>query len=231
MAPVGKLSVVAGPIGNLADLSDRAKLTLSEVDGVLTEDTRVTGKLLAAIGVSKPMQVINEHSSPAKIEAAASQILNGGHWALVTDAGTPGVSDPGADLVDLVLSSGGVVEPLPGPSAVSTALSSCGFFAQRYAFLGFLPRKPGPAAEVLRPFADSTLTLVLFESPHRFTKALTVCGEVLGDRRYAVCRELTKFHEQIWRGCLPELPSDTEVPAKGEFTLVIEGFRRSQSCQ
>ena len=229
--PVGKLSVVAGPIGNLGDLSDRARSVLAQVDGVFTEDTRVTGKLLGHVGVSKSLQVLNEHSSPAKVASLAERVLEGEHWAIVTDAGTPAVSDPGAELVDAVLDGGGVVEPIPGPSAVSAALSASGFFAQRYAFLGFLPRKAGPASEVLGPFRESTLTVVLFESPHRFKKTLAVCGEVLGDRRYAIARELTKIHEQIWRGTLPDLPSDSEVPAKGEFTLVVEGFRRSQTRQ
>jgi len=144
----------------------------------------------------------------------------------LTDAGTPGISDPGALLVQTVIGADLSVDALPGPSAVTLALSLSGFFAQRFAFLGFLPRKPGPAKEVLAPFTDSSLTLVLFEGSHRVTKTLETAFQVLGARRCVICRELTKLHQQAWRGSLDSLPSQKEVPPKGEFTLVIEGLRR-----
>lgn len=225
----GRLFVVAGPIGNLSDLSPRAKETLSAVDLILAEDTRVTGKLLAHLGLKCPMGTLNDHSSAAKIEGFCRQVAEGASIALLSDAGTPTISDPGTQLVDLCLESGLTVTPIPGPSAVATALSASGFFAQRFAFLGFLPRKPGPAAKVLEPFADSTMTLVLFESPHRFEKTLALASRVLGSRRYVVARELSKMNEQVYRNILPNLPAESEVPAKGEFTLVIEGCRKLAS--
>lgn len=226
----GRLYVVAGPIGNLGDLTPRMRETLGTVDLVLAEDTRVTGKLLSHMGVKCPMATLNDHTAPGKIEAFCRQIMEGQSIALMSDAGTPTISDPGTQLVDLCLESSLSVTPIPGPSAVATALSACGFFAQRFAFLGFLPRKPGPVARILEPFADSPMTLVLYESPHRFVKTLALAGEVLGPRRYVVARELTKLNEQVFRNTLPNLPTDKEVPCKGEFTLVIEGSRKASEC-
>lgn len=225
----GRLYVVAGPIGNLSDFSPRAKTSLQESDLILAEDTRVTGKLLSAFEISKSMATLSEHTQEAKIRGYLERIESGETLALLTDAGTPGISDPGSQLVDLALQAGMTVIPIPGPSAVSTAISASGFFAQRYAFLGFLPRKPGPAGKILEPFNDSTFTLVLFESPHRFLKTLEICGRVLGSRRYVITRELTKMHEQIFRATFPDLPNEKQVPAKGEFTIVIEGSRKQET--
>jgi 16S rRNA (cytidine1402-2'-O)-methyltransferase len=189
----------------------------------------VTGKLLHLIGVSQPLGTLNDHTAEPKIAAFRDRILAGESIALLSDAGTPTVSDPGTQLVDLCHESGIEVDPIPGPSAVTTALCASGFFGQRYAFLGFLPRKPGPARKILEPFLESSLTITLFESPHRFLKTLTLCGEVLGPRRYCIARELTKLNAQIYRAELPELPTEKQVPAKGEFTLVIEGWRKGQN--
>lgn len=171
------------------------------------------------------MRVLDEHSSETEVEALAALAQTSG-VALLTDAGTPGISDPGALLIDRCLDLGVAVSVLPGPSAVTAALSASGFFAQRFAFLGFLPRRAGDAAHVLAPFAESSLTLVLFESPHRLTRCLPVLGNVLGERRYALCRELTKMHEQVWRGRLPDVPCESDVPRRGEFTIVVEGNRK-----
>ncbi len=224
---MGILRVVAGPIGNLGDISPRAQSALSDAEAVFVEDTRISAKLLSSMDLKVPFLILNEHTNPAKIREYAERVVEAeGDFALLTDAGTPGISDPGALLSDDIWNLGGRVEPIPGASAVTTALSACGFFAQRFAFLGFLPRKPGAIREILEPFADSTMTLVFFESPHRFLKTLSACHEVLGDRRVAICRELTKLHEQIWRGSLNSLPSEKVVPAKGEFTIVVEGSRR-----
>lgn len=225
----GRLTLVSGPIGNLSDLSPRAVRALTDADIVIAEDTRVTGKLLAALQLKKEYRTLNEHTSPAQKSRLVEDIQSGGTWVLLTDAGVPGISDPGADIVDLLLESGTEVDCVPGPSAVTTALALSGFFAQRFTFLGFLPRKPGPIAELLAPYANSTQAIVLFESPHRFRKILAECAKTLGPRRYAICRELTKLHQQIYRGTLPDLPSESQVPAKGEFTLVIEGHRRTTS--
>ncbi|MFM9872307.1 MAG: 16S rRNA (cytidine(1402)-2'-O)-methyltransferase [Fimbriimonadaceae bacterium] len=225
MAP-GQLYVVAGPIGNLKDISQRMRDVLETTDLVLAEDTRVTGKLLSHLGIKIPQATLNDYTNAKKIEEFRDEIADGKTIAILSDAGTPTISDPGTQLIDLCLDSNLTVTPIPGPSAVSTALSASGFFAQRYAFLGFLPRKPGPAKKVIEPLAESSFTLVLFESPHRFQKTLALCAEVLGPRRFVIARELTKMNEQIYRGTFPDIPTEQQVPHKGEFTLVIEGSRK-----
>ncbi|MCG9895853.1 MAG: 16S rRNA (cytidine(1402)-2'-O)-methyltransferase [Fimbriimonadaceae bacterium] len=220
------LTLVAGPIGCLEDMPARGVRALEGARFVIVEDSRVSGRLLSHLGHKRPMTVLNDHSRPGFVQALVERIRDEGPAALLTDAGTPSISDPGADLVDACLSEGLTVDAIPGPSAPVLSLALSGFFAQRFAFLGFLPRKPGPAGEVLLPFADSTFTLVLFESPHRIDRTLEVCAKCLGDRRYALCRELTKVHQQVWRGRLGSLPTEQEVPRRGEFTVVIEGRRR-----
>lgn len=221
------LTLIATPLGNLGDLSPRALQALGAASFWIVEDTRVTGRLAQAIGLKAPMTVLNDHTAGGRLESLADRIESEGPACLLTDAGSPGISDPGAALVDLCHERGLVVDAIPGPSAPIVALGLSGFYAQRFAFLGFLPKKPGPAKAALAPFVDSTLTLVLFESPFRFLKTLELCGQTLGNRRCAITRELTKMHQQVWRGRLHELPSEKEVPAKGEFTLVIEGVRRN----
>jgi 16S rRNA (cytidine1402-2'-O)-methyltransferase len=171
------------------------------------------------------MRVLNEHTSPKQIDAYRVE-LETSTAALLTDGGAPSISDPGARLTDRCLDTGIKVEAIPGPSAVVTALTVSGFFAQRFAFLGFLGRKAGDIRKDLAPYAESTMTLVLFESPFRIDALLRSAHEALGVRRYAICRELTKMHEQVYRNTLPYVPSESEVPRKGEFTLVIEGHRR-----
>lgn len=223
----GRLTLVATPIGNLGDLSPRAQEALAATNVWYVEDTRISGKLASHLGLKKPMRVLNDHTSPHQIERYRDEIAKGQHAALLTDGGTPAISDPGAILTDLCHAAGIVVEGIPGPSAVATALMLSGFFAQRFAFLGFLGRKPGDMRKELAPFAESPLTLVLFESPHRLDTLLEVAHEALGARRYAICRELTKSHEQVWRETLPTRPSEEDVPRKGEITLVIEGRRKS----
>lgn len=220
------LTLVAGPIGNLGDLSPRAAEVLREADVWYVEDTRVSGKLQAHLGVRKPMHILNEHTSPARVFEYADAIAGGQTAALLTDAGTPAVSDPGAMLVEACHERGVEIDGIPGPSAVTAALMVSGFFAQRFAFLGYLPRKAGAMREELRPFADSPFTLVLFESPHRLDALMAALADVLGSRRAAICRELTKIHQQIYRVRLPEVPSSEQVPRKGEFTIVVEGIRR-----
>jgi 16S rRNA (cytidine1402-2'-O)-methyltransferase len=222
----GALTVVATPIGNLGDLSPRAAAALAEAEVWFVEDTRVSGKLQSHLGIKRPMRVLNEHTTEQRAAQYADEVAGGARAALLTDAGTPAVSDPGADLVSLCLERGVEVDSIPGPSAVTTALSLSGFYAQRFAFLGYPPRKPGPLRELLEPYAESPLTLVLFESPHRVGKLLAECAESLGERRYAVCRELTKAHQQVWRSRLPGLPDETDLPQKGEVTVVLEGHRR-----
>ena len=150
-----------------------------------------------------------------------------GSAALVTDGGAPVVSDPGAHLCDLVHQAGWEVDAIPGPSAVIDALMLSGFYAQRFAFLGFLGRKPAAMRKELESFVASPITLVLFESPHRLQALIEVAGEVLGPRRYAICREMTKAFQQVWRDFLPNVPPEASVPRKGEVTIVVEGHRRN----
>lgn len=221
----GRLTVVATPIGNLGDLSPRASAALCEADVWFVEDTRVSGKLQSHLGIKKPMRVLNDHTPPERVSSYAKEVASGASAVVLSDAGTPAVSDPGTGLVEACLQLNIEIDAIPGPSAVTTALSLSGFYAQRFAFLGYPPRKLGPIKELLGPYADSTLTLVLFESPFRLGKLLAACAESLGERRYAVCRELSKAHQQVWRATLPAVPTEREVPQKGEVTLVVEGRR------
>lgn len=228
MAGAGKLVVVATPIGNLGDLSSRACETLSAADFWIVEDTRQSAKLRAHLGIKKRMVSMHEHTQEAAIRRYADEIASGTTAALVTDGGCPVVSDPGAFLVDLCHEKGIEVDAVPGPSAVTTALMVSGFFAQRFVFLGFAPRKPGDISRLFEPYSDSTVTLVLFESALRAEKLLEAAFRALGPRRYAICRELTKAHQQVYRGRLPSIPNDSEAPRKGEWTLAIEGRRGSR---
>jgi 16S rRNA (cytidine1402-2'-O)-methyltransferase len=231
MAGPGKLTLVATPIGNLSDLSPRAVQSLSEADLWIVEDTRVSGKLQSHLGFRKPMKVLNDHRGPDAIDGFVKLLKAGTHAALVTDGGSPVVSDPGSMLCDACHENGIQVESIPGPSAVIDALMLSGFFAQRFTFLGFLGRKPGPIKAELEPFKDSPLTLVLFESPFRFEALLKVAAECLGNRRYAICREMTKLHEQVFRSELPIIPTESQVPRKGEVTIVVEGVRRGRRME
>jgi len=210
----------------LGDLSPRAEQALREADFWVVEDTRVSAKLALHLRIKPSMAVFHEHSTPRQLGAITGRIASGESAALLTDAGTPCISDPGAMLVDHCLSEEIPVDAIPGPSATTTALMLSGFFAQKYVFLGFLSRKPGPSKRELEQFAGSGAAIVLFESPHRLEATLGVAAEALGSRRYAICRELTKKHQQVYRGTLPFVPTLTEVPRRGEVTVVFEGRRR-----
>lgn len=225
-----RLVLVATPLGNLGDFSPRARAALVSATRWFVEDTRVTGKLQSWLEVSRPMRVVNDHTSDAALKGYLDDLVrDDAEVVLVTDAGTPGISDPGARLVDLAYERGIDVDAIPGPSAVTDALALSGFFAQRYAFLGYPPRKSGPMRALLSPFATSPMTLVLFESPYRLPALVTAAHESLGERRIAICRELTKVHQQVARFRLPNLPSERELPRKGEVTVVIEGVRRGEN--
>ena len=225
-----RLSVVCTPIGNLGDLSDRAKQTLTDAAVWIVEDSRVSGKLAQYLGIKRPMKVLNDHSSSGVVEGLVDLIRQTGHVAVLSDGGAPTVSDPGTLLIDACHDADIPIEVIPGPSAVIAALAGSGFFGQRFAFLGFPPRKPGDIKSLFLPFADSPMTLVFFESPFRFNATLLAASAVIGERRYAICRELTKMHEQIYRGTLPELPDEKAVPHKGEVTVVVEGRRSTKSA-
>jgi len=224
----GKLTLIATPIGNLSDLSPRAIESLGAAEFWIVEDSRISGKLASHLGLKKPMRILNDHTSRNQVDRYLEDLKKGAHAALLTDGGAPAISDPGAILTDLCHDAGVELEGIPGPSAVVTALMLSGFFAQRFAFLGFLGRKPGAIRGEFVTFADSPLTLVLFESPHRLEVLLGAAFEALGPRRYAICRELTKMHEQVYRSVLPEVPTEAVVPRKGELTLVIEGRRKPE---
>jgi 16S rRNA (cytidine1402-2'-O)-methyltransferase len=217
------LYVLATPIGNLEDLSARALRILREADAVVSEDTRTTLKLLAHHGIRKPLVAWFQHSPPRRLAELLERLRRGETLALVTESGTPGVSDPGARLVDAALEAGIKVLPVPGPSAVAAAASVSGFGADAFHFAGFLPRKPGKRRKALRALAPLRTTLVLFDSPHRVAATLEDMLGELGDRRMTVCRELTKIHEEVWRTTVAKARERwaAEEP-RGEFTLVVE---------
>lgn len=227
----GSLVLVATPIGNLSDLSPRAIEALSTADIWFVEDTRVSGKLQSHLGISKKMRVLNDHTNRDLIEKYCEEIREGARAAVLTDGGSPVVSDPGAILCDHCHEAGITVEGIPGPSAPILALTLSGFFGQRFVFLGFLGRKAGDIRSELAPFSESPLTIVLFDSQFRIGSLLEAAHAVLGERRYAICREMTKAHEQVFRNRLPYLPTENEVPRKGEFTVVIEGRRKALSAE
>lgn len=218
--------VVATPIGNLGDLSPRAAEELAAADYWIVEDSRVSGKLAAHLSLKKPMRLLNDHVSEHQLERLLGE-LGSGRAALLTDGGTPVISDPGALLIDGCYERGIRVEGVPGPSAPMLALSLSGFFGQRFVFLGFLGRKAKDVRKEMLPFAESPMTLILFDSVHRFETTLGAAFEAIGPRRYAICREMTKSFEQVWRGVLPAVPTETELPRRGELTIVLEGLRRN----
>jgi 16S rRNA (cytidine1402-2'-O)-methyltransferase len=220
----GTLWVVATPIGNLEDITLRALRVLREADRVLAEDTRRTKTLLSHHGIETGLASLHAHSSQERVEALADELAAGKRFALVTDAGTPLVSDPGAALVQAAIARDVHVEALPGASAVMTALCVAGLRADQFRFLGFLPRSGKRRREALDKIARDSLTSVLFESPNRVVDTLVELRDACGaERRAAVCRELTKLHEEVARGSLAELCARFSESARGELTLVIEG--------
>lgn len=221
----GLLSVVGTPIGNLSDASPRMVEVLGSSDLVLCEDTRVTGRLLAHFGLHVPLQRADENVLARRVEGTIERIAAGEHVSFVSDAGMPGVSDPGQRLVDAVLDAGLRVEVIPGPSAVTCALVASGLPMDHFFFEGFLPRRRGPLAERLRELSAVPGALVAYESPHRVLSTLEVVAEVLPTRRVALVRELTKLHEEVIRGLAPEVAGTVAQRGgvKGECVLVIEG--------
>jgi len=221
---MGTLYIVATPLGNLEDITLRALRILGEVSLIATEDTRTTGRLLKHFEISCPMLSYYEHNKVTRLERVLAA-LEVGDVALVSEAGTPLLSDPGYELVRLAIRRGIEVVSIPGPSAVTAALPASGLAPDRFLFLGFLPRKAGGRRRLLAELQRQPATLVFFESPHRLTASLSAMIEVFGQgRSIAVCRELTKLHEEIWRGTLAgALEEWTEREPRGEFTLIIEG--------
>ena len=223
------LYIVATPIGNLEDISLRALRILREVKLIAAEDTRQTKKLLATYGVKTPMTSYHEHNKWAKLDYILS-CLDDGDVALVCSAGTPAISDPGFELIVATKQRGIPVVPIPGPSAVTTALVASGLSTERFSFVGFLPRKAGSRRHLLESVANERGTLVVLETPHRLQAALDDILLVLGDRRIAVCRELTKLHEEVFQGTISQAIEHFAEP-RGEFTLVIEGKKGTDKPQ
>jgi 16S rRNA (cytidine1402-2'-O)-methyltransferase len=220
----GLLWIVATPIGNLEDITLRALRVLREADCVLAEDTRRTKTLLAHHGIPTALGSLHAHSSDARVLGLADELAAGKRFALVTDAGTPLVSDPGSALVRAALERDVRVEAIPGASAVITALCVAGLRADHFSFVGFLPRSGKRRREALQDLARSKLSTVLFEAPNRVSDTLQDLREACGDtRRAALCRELTKLHEEVARGSLAELAQHFQEAPRGEITLVVEG--------
>jgi len=222
----GRLHVVGTPIGNLGDLTERARSTLAAVDLVAAEDTRRTGRLLAHLGITTRLVSLFEGNERTRTEQVLGELRDGAEVALVSDAGMPGVSDPGFRLVRACADEGIDVRVVPGPSAVTAALVVSGLPVDRWAFEGFLPRKAGERKERLRALANDPRTLVLFESPRRLVALLRSLLTELGDRRIAVARELTKVHEEVSRGAVSELLRRLgDETTRGEVVVVVEGAR------
>ena len=215
------LYVVATPIGNLEDISLRALRTLREVKLIIAEDTRKTKRLLNTHNIKTPTTSYHEHNKWTKLGYILSR-LDGEDAALVSEAGMPGISDPGYELIVSASQRGIPIVPIPGPSVVITALVVSGLPAGRFTYIGFLPRRAGDRRRLLQSVADENGTIVAFESPHRLPAALNDILQVLGDRKVAVCRELTKIHEEVFRGRISQAIEHFTEP-RGEFTLVIEG--------
>lgn len=229
----GTLFVVATPIGNLADLSERARQVLAAVDLIACEDTRHTQKLLQHLGLKKPLLSVHDHNERDRIEQVAEHLNGGRTMALVSDAGTPLISDPGYPLVQGLRQKGLKVTPIPGVSAVITALSAAGLPTDRFTFEGFLPHKSGAKKERLEGLAQQTATQVFYESKHRILDTLAVMAEVFGEEREAcVARELTKTFESFYHGTFPDILQQLQVDAdqqKGEFVVMVAGNKNPQS--
>ncbi len=220
---MGTLYVVATPIGNLEDISLRALAVLRQVALIAAEDTRRTRKLLTRYDIATPMTSYYEHNKLSKLDYLID-VLAEKDVALVSEAGMPGISDPGYELIRAAIAASVTVVPIPGPSAVITALAVSGLPTDQFVFIGFLPRRPSARRSTLLSLATEPRTIVAFEAPHRLTATLADLGQTLGNRRICVARELTKVHEEILRGTVEELARHfATVTPKGEITLVIAG--------
>ncbi len=220
------LFIVATPIGNLEDISLRAIRVLREVKLIAAEDTRKTKRLLAAYDIKTPQTSYHEHNKIAKLNYILD-CLEDRDVALVSEAGTPAMSDPGYELIVAAYQRGIPVIPIPGPSAIITALTVSGLPTDRFTYIGFLPNKAGARRRALESLSDERGTIVALEAPHRMVATLNDMLATLGDRRITVCRELTKLHEEVFRGTVSEAIKRFAEP-RGEFTLVIEGKAEKQ---
>ena len=227
----GRLAVISTPIGNLGDLSPRARDELAAAELVAAEDTRRTGQLLTTLGLSRPLVSLHEHNESERIGELLERLLAGARIALVSDAGTPLLSDPGFELVRRVAEAGVQVVAVPGPSAITAALSIAGLPVERFSFEGFLPARLAERRARLAELAQETRTLVFFEAPHRIAESLEDMASAFGDaRRAAVARELTKVFETVYRGPLATLAAQARTDAnfaRGEITVVVSGAVRT----
>jgi 16S rRNA (cytidine1402-2'-O)-methyltransferase len=224
--PSGALVLVATPIGNLGDLSPRAVDELGRADVIACEDTRRTGRLLEHAGVGRrPLIVVNDHTEAGAVRDVLARLTRGERVVVVTDAGTPGISDPGERLVRAAVAGGHPVEVVPGASAAITALVTSGLPTGRFVFEGFLPRKGSGRRERLTELVGERRTIVLYEAPHRVARTLADLADVLGgDRRVVIARELTKLHEEQWRGSLKAAVEHVgDVEPRGEHVLIVDG--------
>lgn len=233
MTPPGRIDVVATPIGNLADLSPRAREALAAADVIAAEDTRHTAGLLKLLGLQRPLVSLHEHNEAARREDLVARLRQGARVVLVSDAGTPLVSDPGYLLVRAAIEAGIVVQAVPGPSAVLVALAVSGLPVERFCFEGFLPSRAAARRERLRSLAMESRTLVFFEAPHRIVETLEDLAAAFGATRAAcVARELTKVHESVYRGSLDQLLQIAREDAnfaRGEITLVVAGSSTAEA--
>jgi 16S rRNA (cytidine1402-2'-O)-methyltransferase len=215
--------LVGTPIGNLGDLSPRAAQALKDADVVAAEDTRRSRVLLDHVGARVPLVSYHEHNEERRTAVLLERVAAGQTVAVITDAGTPGIADPGFRLVRAAADQGLRVEAIPGPAAAIQALVLSGLPTDRFAFEGFLPRRPGPRARRLRDLAADPRTLVFYVAPHRAAEELAAMAQAFGGRPAALARELTKLHEEVWRARLPELAERAAAGLRGEITLVVAG--------
>ena len=225
----GRLTICATPIGNLSDISSRLDAALRDADVILAEDTRRTSTLLHHLGITTPTRSFFAGNERRRLDELAVLLSDGANVALVSDAGMPGISDPGASAVEVAVMVGAVVTAIPGPSAVTMALAVSGFDADRFVFAGFLSRKGRARKEELASIGGESRTVVVFAAPSRVDADLADLAAACGDdRRVVVTRELTKLHEELWRGSLRQAADDFSAPERrrGEFTIVISGATR-----
>lgn len=218
----GLLSVVATPIGNLEDISARAVRVLSEADAIACEDTRVTSKLLSHLEISKPLLSVHEHTNQKAVAALVARVKAGERIAYVCDAGTPGMNDPGGKVVEAVMEAGLKVEAIPGPSALTSAISVCGFPMDEFMYIGFIPHKKGRET-LFKEMSERETPTVFLESTHRILKTLEALAKHLpAERMVFVGRELTKMHETLYRGMIKDVTQQIEATStKGEFIVII----------
>lgn len=225
---VGTLYIVGTPIGNLGDISPRALETLGSVDFIAAEDTRVSMKLLMRYNIKKPLVSCHRHNIGIRAAEITERLLNGDSCAVITDAGMPCISDPGEEVVRMAAENGINTVTVPGPSALIAAIAVSGLSTSRFSFEGFLSVTKKQRQRHLEEIKESPYTLVFYEAPHKLAYTLSDLMDVLGDRKIALCRELTKLHEEVLRGSISEMIAlYREKQPKGEYVLVIEGYKKN----